>query len=152
MTPPKKLIKPVAMSLARARLKPKVAVENKKISGSMDGLASQKAMTGAKGTPEAIRAAITGMMEQEQNGAKAPMAVAINMATNQCLLKIFFIFLSALKCLIMTEIGIVTKRTGHMCKRFSMTKLIILRIGFISAPFIVKIRLNDYFFISGYKA
>ena len=50
------------------------------ISGSIVGDAIQNDMTGASGTPLIKRPAMTGMTVQEQNGLKAPAAVAIRTA------------------------------------------------------------------------
>ena len=47
-----------------------------KISGSIVGDAIQNDMTGASGTPLIKRPAMIGMTVQEQNGLKAPTAVA----------------------------------------------------------------------------
>ena len=46
------------------------------IDGSISGEASQKAITGASGTPEARRAAMMGMTPHEQNGDSAPIRLA----------------------------------------------------------------------------
>ena len=48
----------------------------KNCDGSINGDASQKAITGASGTPVASSAAITGMTPQEQNGDSAPVRLA----------------------------------------------------------------------------
>jgi hypothetical protein len=47
----------------------------------MEGEASQKDMTGARGTPPASSAHITGITPQEQKGLKAPTMVASNIET-----------------------------------------------------------------------
>ena len=48
----------------------------KNCEGSINGDASQNAMTGANGTPATSNAAITGMTPQEQNGESAPIRLA----------------------------------------------------------------------------
>ena len=48
----------------------------KNCEGSINGEASQNAITGASGTPVASSAAITGMTPQEQNGESAPIRLA----------------------------------------------------------------------------
>jgi hypothetical protein len=57
-----------------------VATLRKKISGSIEGEAIQKDITGASGTPPISKAAMTGTTPQEQKGLKAPTAVARMMA------------------------------------------------------------------------
>jgi hypothetical protein len=59
-----------------------VATLRKKISGSIEGEAIQKAITGARGTPPISKVATTGMTLHEQKGLKAPTAVARRMATS----------------------------------------------------------------------
>ena len=46
------------------------------IDGSISGDASQKAMTGARGTPLASKAAMRGITPHEQKGDNAPMRLA----------------------------------------------------------------------------
>ncbi len=46
------------------------------IDGSISGEDSQNAITAASGTPDASRAAITGMTPHEQNGDSAPIRLA----------------------------------------------------------------------------
>lgn len=75
MKPADKLIKKVATRRAIASPHPKEATLKKKISGSIDGEAIQKDMTGAKGTPAIRREVITGITLQEQKGLKAPIQV-----------------------------------------------------------------------------
>ncbi len=53
---------------------------NTKISGSMEGDASQKDITGANGTPLGSKAVMMGMTPQEQKGLSAPTRVAISTA------------------------------------------------------------------------
>ena len=62
--------------LAVARFHPILATLKKNISGSIDGDANQNDITGARGTPDISIDAITGITEQEQNGANAPIIVA----------------------------------------------------------------------------
>lgn len=61
----------MAASRATARFQPKKPTERAKISGSIVGEATQKAITGASGTPPMRRPATSGMTVQEQNGLKA---------------------------------------------------------------------------------
>ncbi len=76
----------MAASLQTDNFHPIVAVLKKNISGSIDGEAIQKDMTGAKGTPPNNKLAITGITPQEQKGLNAPSMVANNMDTNGFLL------------------------------------------------------------------
>jgi hypothetical protein len=64
-----------------ASSQPNIATLRKNASGSIDGEAIQKDITGANGTPPINSAAITGMTPHEQNGLKAPTAVASKMDT-----------------------------------------------------------------------
>ena len=54
----------------------------KKISGSIEGDAIQKDMTGGNGTPPINNAAITGITPHEQNGLNAPTSVAKKIAAS----------------------------------------------------------------------
>jgi hypothetical protein len=67
-----------------ANSQPRVATLKKNISGSIEGEANQKDMTGASGTPPMSSAAITGMTPHEQNGLNAPTAVARKIAMTGC--------------------------------------------------------------------
>jgi len=66
----------VATSLQTDKFHPMVATLKKNISGSIEGEAIQKDMTGASGTPPINKEAITGITPQEQNGLNAPTMVA----------------------------------------------------------------------------
>ena len=70
----------VADSLATAKGIPSFAALRKKISGSIEGEASQKDITGANGTPPIRSDVITGITPQEQNGLNAPTIVASRIA------------------------------------------------------------------------
>jgi hypothetical protein len=72
----------VAASRHTANSQPMVLTLKKKASGSIEGEAIQKDITGASGTPLMSKAAITGMTPQEQKGLKAPTAVARKIATS----------------------------------------------------------------------
>ena len=62
--------------LNRANFIPSVPAVRKNIEGSINGEESQKAITGAKGTPMLKRAAINGITPQEQNGESPPINAA----------------------------------------------------------------------------
>ena len=72
----------VPRSRHRASSQPSILTERKKTSGSIEGDAIQKAITGASGTPPISSEATTGITLQEQNGLNAPTAVASTMATS----------------------------------------------------------------------
>jgi hypothetical protein len=78
--PAVKLSKSVAPRRQIARFQPMVATLKKKISGSIEGEAIQKAITGARGTPPMSRAATIGITLQEQKGLNAPTIVARRIA------------------------------------------------------------------------
>ncbi len=59
------------------------------IAGSISGEASQKAITGASGTPIESSAAINGMTPQEQKGDSAPISAALTIIVTGCPLKAF---------------------------------------------------------------
>jgi hypothetical protein len=63
---------------------PKVPTVRKNISGSIEGDANQKDITGAKGTPPINMAATTGITLHEHSGLKAPTKVASMIATMGC--------------------------------------------------------------------
>ena len=58
----------------------------------MEGEASQKAITGARGAPPVRRAAMIGMTPQEQKGLRAPTRVATRTATASLPLSVPSIF------------------------------------------------------------
>jgi hypothetical protein len=80
INPADKLIMNVEIKRHTAKSQPSVATLKKKISGSIEGDATQKAITGANGTPLISRAAIMGITPQEQNGLNAPTTVANRIA------------------------------------------------------------------------
>ena len=83
----------VLASRQMASFHPRTDTLKKNISGSIDGEATQKANTGAKGTPPSKRDEITGITPQEQNGLKAPATVANRIDTQGDLV------IKVLKCL-----------------------------------------------------
>ena len=74
--PPASPMPTAATVLAPAKPRPTPAAVSTNISGSMIGDASQKAMTGASGTPARSIAAMRGMTPHEQNGDRAPTTAA----------------------------------------------------------------------------
>ena len=100
----------VAANLQTDSFHPMAAVLRKNISGSMDGDAIQKDMTGAMGTPPINNAAITGITPQEQNGLMAPKTVARIIDTSGFLLRALLIIFDMLVSLTATASGIVIKR------------------------------------------
>ncbi len=75
-SPPRRPTPTAAVVLASANSVPSVPVVSTNIDGSINGEASQNAMTGASGTPMAKSAAISGMTPQEQKGDSAPTSAA----------------------------------------------------------------------------
>jgi hypothetical protein len=69
----------IVLAMAKSRLMPAAVRMN--ISGSMIGDDTQKAITGARGTPAASMPAITGITPHEQNGDSAPANEAAMIAT-----------------------------------------------------------------------
>ena len=67
------------MAIAKFKLLPDAVRIN--ISGSMMGEAIQKAITGARGTPDANMAAISGITPHEQKGERAPAREAAIIVT-----------------------------------------------------------------------
>ena len=108
--PPAMLITNVAASLHTDNFHPMVATLSMNISGSMEGEAIQKAMTGPRGTPPISNEVITGITPHEQKGLKAPTMVARNMETMGFLLRALFMYFEAPDRLITTARGIVTRR------------------------------------------
>ena len=82
----------------------------KKISGSMEGEANQKDITGARGTPPINHAATTGMTEQEHSGLKAPNKVAKIIARIGWAAKTRLIYFEAPDIFTATAMGIVISR------------------------------------------
>jgi hypothetical protein len=108
--PAPKLSSNVAARRQTASSHPIIPTLKKKISGSIDGEAIQKDITGARGTPLISSDAITGMTPQEQNGLKAPTTVARIIAVNGLAANARLIYLDAPDMLITTARGIVTSR------------------------------------------
>jgi hypothetical protein len=98
----------------------------KNISGSMEGEASQKDMTGARGTPPTSIAQITGITPQEQKGLKAPMAVAARIAMSGRASNTRPILSEIPDILTATAMGIVISRYGHMWRNAVHMKWAIL--------------------------
>ena len=86
INPEAKLITNVAANLHIDNSHPIVPVLKKNISGSIEGDAIQKDITGAKGTPPSNKEAIIGITPQEQNGLIAPTIVAKRIETTGFLL------------------------------------------------------------------
>jgi hypothetical protein len=103
------MIKVAAIRQA-ANSHPRELTVRKNISGSIEGDANQKDITGARGTPPMRRAAITGTTEHEHSGLKAPTRVAKRMATIGRAVKARSIYLEAPDILTATAMGIVTSR------------------------------------------
>ena len=97
----------VATSLQTESFHPIVATLKKKISGSIEGEAIQKDITGAKGTPPISRLAIRGITPQEQNGLNAPTNVANSIDRNTFLFNAFEMYFDTPDTLTITDIGIV---------------------------------------------
>jgi len=100
----------VATNRAHARFQPIVDTLRKKISGSIDGEAIQKDMTGPSGTPEMSREEITGITPQEQNGLNAPMSVASRIPITGFVLKMTVMYREMPLTCIATARGIVNSK------------------------------------------
>ncbi len=87
--PAPRLKRNVPDNLQMARSKPSCDTLRKNISGSIEGDASQKDITGAMGTPLISRAEIIGITPHEQNGLIAPTSVASKMAISGLALNAF---------------------------------------------------------------
>ena len=110
MNPAIRLKRSVLTRRHTAKFQPMVPTLKKKISGSMEGDAIQKDMTGAKGTPLINSAAMIGITPQEQKGLKAPTTVARRIAAIGPASKARFIYLEAPDIFTATARGIVTNR------------------------------------------
>ena len=110
MNPEAKLRIRVPIRRQTAKFQPIVPTLRKNISGSMEGDAIQKDMTGAKGTPPISRAAITGITPHEQNGENAPTIVARKMAVTGPASKARLMYFEAPDMFTATAIGIVITR------------------------------------------
>ena len=108
------LIKKVALNRQIASSHPITETLKKKISGSIDGEASQKDITGASGTPPISSEAITGITPHEQNGLKAPIMVANTMAVTGFLFSALLIYFEAPETLTKTATGMVITRYGQI--------------------------------------
>jgi len=106
-----------------ARSHPSVPTLKKKISGSIDGEAIQKAITGANGTPLIRRVAIIGITPHEQNGLKAPIRVANNIAVTGLNSKTLLICLETPDNCTSTASGMVTSKYGQICLKPFKTRL-----------------------------
>jgi hypothetical protein len=82
----------------------------KKISGSIEGEATQKVITGAKGTPPINSVVTTGITPQEQNGLKAPTIAANPIAASGRARSARPIYLEKPATFIAAATGIVIKR------------------------------------------
>jgi hypothetical protein len=91
----------------------------KKISGSIEGDATQKDITGAKGTPPMSSAATTGMTEQEHKGLNAPTKVARKIAVIGRAVKARLMNLAAPDIFTATAMGIVISRYGQVWMKLS---------------------------------
>jgi hypothetical protein len=117
----------VEASLHTARLIPSTELLKKKISGSIDGDAIQKDITGARGTPPIRSELMTGITPQEQKGLKAPMHVARKTETRGFFPNALVMYLDAPERFIITESGIVTSRYGQMWRNdFTMKSEILI--------------------------
>ncbi len=110
MKPAPKLSKKVDSSLHTANSQPIVETLRKKISGSMDGEASQKDITGAIGTPLISKADMIGITPQEQKGLKAPTSVAAKIAMTGLPVRALFMYLDAPDSFTPTAMGIVMSK------------------------------------------
>jgi len=119
MKPPPRLKIRVAANLQMANSHPKKPTVKKKISGSMDGDANQKDITGARGTPPINIAATTGLTLHEQSGLKAPTAVARRMAIIGRAVKARLMCFAAPDIFTATAIGMVINKYGQMWIKLS---------------------------------
>jgi hypothetical protein len=110
MKPALKLRTSVEANRQTAICQPSVPTLRKKISGSIEGEATQKAITGARGTPPISSAATMGITPQEQKGLKAPTAVANTMATTGRARKAPSMYLEAPDIRTATAMGMVTSK------------------------------------------
>jgi hypothetical protein len=113
----------------------------KNISGSIEGDASQKDMTGARGTPPASSAHITGITPQEQKGLKAPISVASNIDMTGRPLNARPIFFDAPETWTATANGMVIIKYGQMWRKPAITVFKMIWIcSIITVLFIVLLR------------
>jgi hypothetical protein len=110
MYPDNKLIRKVDPNRQIESFHPIVATLKKKISGSIDGEAIQKDITGPKGTPPISNDVITGITPHEQNGEKAPTTVAMKIATSGLFVNALLINCEAPENLTYTDSGMVINK------------------------------------------
>lgn len=108
--PAKRLIINVDANLHIAKFQPSVETLKKNISGSIEGEASQKDITGARGTPLINKDAIIGITEHEQNGLNAPTNVAKIIETDDRFSNTLFIYFDVPVIRIETANGIVISK------------------------------------------
>jgi hypothetical protein len=108
--PAPKLSKKVLTSRHTASFHPSTDTLRKNISGSMEGEATQKEKTGARGTPPISKAEITGITPHEQNGLKAPRTVARKIETQGDLFMMVLKYFEKSLRFIQTASGIVTSK------------------------------------------
>jgi hypothetical protein len=96
-----------------ASFQPNTDTLRKNISGSMEGEATQKANTGASGTPPIKSAVITGITPHEQNGLIAPIKVAKKMDNHGDLVITTLKYFEKLLSFIHTANGMVTNKYGQ---------------------------------------
>ena len=109
------------MSLITDRSQPRKPTERAKISGSIVGEATQKAITGARGTPAIKSPATSGMTVQEQNGLNAPTAVARSIETPTRWEKALRIAPSSSSALMSTPSETLSKNTGSIFHALAAT-------------------------------
>ena len=80
--PPRVPIATAEKVLKRENSSPRVPAVTKNIDGYIKREESQKAITGAKGTPMLKSAAINGITPQEQNGESPPISEAKRIITD----------------------------------------------------------------------
>jgi hypothetical protein len=108
--PAERLIMNVEASLQTARFQPSTELLRKKISGSIDGEAIQKDITGATGTPPISSELITGITPHEQKGLNAPTTVARKTETTGFFPNARVMYFEVPEILIITDKGIVITR------------------------------------------
>jgi hypothetical protein len=129
-----------------ASVYPTLPALNRSISGSIEGEASQNDMTGASGTPDVSRAAITGITPHEQNGLTAPISVASNTATTGFAPSLVRMAVDAPERLRATDSGTEITKNGARCRNAFPTNRRIAIASFITidnsiwVSFIVKLR------------
>ena len=97
----------VVPSRQSVNCQPIVETLKKKISGSIEGEASQNDITGAIGTLPISKAVIIGITPQEQKGLNAPTMVAKNIEIIGFFVKTILIYLAASDNFTTTAKGIV---------------------------------------------